>query len=211
MTITVVTAPEATDLTELDTVKAELGITSTDFDTLLTRFIKVSSDKIRNYCGRDFALTTVDETITHDGRFRIVLSKFPVTTVTSVTYKGVAVDSANYILTNPDAGFLDYISTDTWKYTGGAYDYVIRYQYGYVLPSFATGTRNLPYDLEQAAIDLVKQAYFSRERDPDIAKETVPQVYETQYRSAIAGSSADKTSIPSSVATLLAPYVAVRA
>ncbi len=206
MTIAIVTAPEATALTTLSVVKAEIGITTTDLDTVLTRFINLASAQIVSYCDRDFALTTIDETIPAKGGNRIVLSRFPVTSITSVKYLGVAVDTDYYFLSHPEAGFLDYISTGSWEYTSGSYDYTVRYQYGYILPSFTTGTRNLPYDVEQACIELVKQAYFARDKDPSVAKEIVPQVYEVQNTNSVAGGSADRISIPASVITLLSPY-----
>jgi hypothetical protein len=203
MTITIVTPATSTDLTTLDTVKTELGLTDSTYNALLTRFIKVASSAIETFCGRDFAYQVITETIPMGGEQRILLSRFPVVSLTSVTYEGVTVDSAKYVLSSPEAGFLDNIS-GRWNNTNGEYDYVISYSYGYNLPGSLT--RNLPYDIEQAAIELVKHYYHTYDNDGNVAKETVPQVYETTYNNGIVGAKGNKTELPERVISLLQPH-----
>lgn len=204
MTVTVITAPSSTDLTTLAMVKSYLDITDSSKDTILSQLIKVSSAQIVSYCGRDFAQTTVDEALPSEGGYRLVLSGFPVTTLTSVKYKTVAVDTDEYYLNPAKAGFLD--NTSSWENTDDALDYVIRYTYGYILPSMA-GTRDLPYDVEQAAVELTKINYLNKSRDTSISKEDFPQVYSVDYGSFDSPSSvAAASSLPLTVAALLAPY-----
>ena len=43
------------------------------------------------------------------------------------------------------------------------------------------GTRNLPYEIEQAAIEIVRGAFYSTNRDPNIKAESVEGVGSITY------------------------------
>jgi hypothetical protein len=61
--ILTVTVPAPQLLTTLANVKAELGITNTASDALLTRYISVASDSVAVYCRRSFLQQSYQETI----------------------------------------------------------------------------------------------------------------------------------------------------
>lgn len=203
MTITVTTAAESTDLTTLDNVKAEIGITVSDYDTILSRYISRASQTIVNLCGRDFAQQRITETMRSAGGSLLILSRAPVATLHSISYDSVAVASSNYYLDSAEAGMVR--NPTGWTYTGFELDYSVDYTYGYVLPSFSSGTVDLPLDIEQACIDIVKAFYLTRKRDPSIEKEGVPSVFFATYGSKSTGFGGQMT-LPATAAALLRPY-----
>lgn len=108
--VLVVTTPATThDLTVIDNVKAELGITDQSKDALFTRWVSVASRTIEVYCRRIFAQETVTETFYQPTSFQglplgvsitpplvpmplrfdrapsLRLSRYPVTQIQSVT------------------------------------------------------------------------------------------------------------------------------
>lgn len=175
MAITVVTAPESTRLTTLATVKSHLGITSNTDDDLMNSFIDMASDRAVSYCNRPFAQSRIKETVQNCGTKNIRLSRTPVTTIHAVEYKDETVDNTSYYFESANTGLItNYFN---WTNTEQKFDYEIEYTYGFVLPSFSTGTRNLPHDLELAIIDLVKATYINRKADTTIISEAVAQVY----------------------------------
>src|SRR4030065_1386508 len=181
MTITVVTAVESYDLTELATVKAEMGITGSTDDTFIFRLITVASDAITTYCNRQFALARIKETMQSQGGKNLALSYFPLITLHTLKYKTVAVTAADYYVERLNAGIITNI--DFWENTDQLFSYEADYTYGYVLPSY-TATSTLPAAIEQAAIDTVRAMYMLRARDTTLLTEELPQVYKAAYSSA---------------------------
>lgn len=165
MGITVITPAETIDLTTLDTVKSVLGITSTDKDEALTFRIKSVSDFINSYCNRVFAFEEVTETLPGRGTNTILLSRTPIVSVSTILYEGEPI--VDYSIKNSEAGILyrEYGWANTagrnWGLTGFPVpnsekeSISVTYTAGYVLPDYTTADRTLPYDLEQAAIDLI--------------------------------------------------------
>jgi len=43
------------------------------------------------------------------------------------------------------------------------------------------GADTLPYDMQQAALELCKGMWLARQRDPSVTMESVPDVYTVQY------------------------------
>jgi len=208
MAITVVSAAESNDLTSLANVKADLNISGSDDDAYLGRLISSTSSAIESYCGRKFAQQTITETLANDGSDTIVLSRHPVATLSSITYKGATVSSDDYFLDSAEAGIVRH---DTkWNNTGRQLDYAVEYTYGYVLPSFSSGTVDFPKDLEYAVISTIKAAYYDRNSNPNIAKESIPQVYSIERFGAGSGKLAPST-IPYEALQILDMYRNVRA
>jgi hypothetical protein len=201
MAITVVSAASSTKLTTKESLKALLGISTTTDDTLMDNIIDRVSAQIVRFCNRDFAKQTVDETMPSDGGRNLITSRFPLVSITSITYDGDTVAAADYSLQEPNSGFI--FNEDGWTYTQGVYLYTVRYVYGYILPSML-GTRDLPFDIEQAALIAAKAAYVSRARDPQVRKEYVPDVYSVTYADVAQGG--DASGLPSDATALLAPY-----
>jgi hypothetical protein len=90
-----------------------------------------------------------------------------------------------------------------WYDTGHAYDYAATYSHGYNLPDM-TGTDTLSHDIQQAALELCKGMWLTRQRDPSVTMESVPDVYTVQYGQGKSGASIG--AIPPNVQELLLPY-----
>ena len=87
-------------------------------------------------------------------------------------------DSDTYTLTEPEARIV--FCESYWAYTGHQYRYTPTYTHGYNLPDM-TGADTLPYDIQQAALELCKGMWLARQRDPSVTMESVPDVYTVQY------------------------------
>lgn len=173
--ILTVTAPASTfDLTTITDVKADLGITNTDSDALLTRYVSESSIEFANACNRVFAKETVSELFRPDEPKRtLVLTRRPVVSITSVTEDGDVTDASDYE-TDLTAGLI-YRLEDDCRCAWGAAKIVVVYQAGYVVPASA------PKDLQKAIRAIVKAQFLSKGRDPLVRSESVPGVYEVAY------------------------------
>lgn len=204
MPVTVTSAAESTDLTTLAVVKDELGISGSDHDAKLERYIDRASQTIVSYCNRNFAQQRVTETMTSTGGTLLKTSEAPIVTLHSVTYSGAVVETSKYYGDTLAAGLIR--NKTSWFNTSGELDYSLDYVYGYVLPSFSLGTVDLPADIQQACIDLVKAFFLSRERDPSIQKEGIPSVYFATYGKDSGGFGGATGMLPSQVEAILRPY-----
>lgn len=164
MTITVINPAASTALTTLTAVKLDLGITGNDEDPVLTDLIGQASASLAGWIGRPLARETVTET------FRLTrpepslcLSRFPVASVTSVTIATAVQDSAT-IECDRASGIL-YRLNNSQRYLAWPADVVaVEYAAGWLLPG--QDGRDLPADIEAAAIALVRRAYHAAGRDP---------------------------------------------
>ena len=194
MAITITTTASDTKLTTLTRVKSELGISSTTDDSLLLDNIKEATDIIESYTNRKFARVTLTETLPGSGRNELVLTRTPVVSVSAITDDGTTVSSTKYTIDNPDAGILyredGWRDTRLWAHnvedfplnTGGKREWSVTYVGGYVTPGATNSTeRNLPYDIERAAIELVKVRYLRRKEDPLIQSQRTGDASETLF------------------------------
>jgi hypothetical protein len=163
--ITVVPATDGPnfDLTTLADVKAELDITGTTQDTALSAQITTWSKVIADYCNRVFAQQHVIETFTNSIRPQprerlgeLVLSRFPVASINSITVDTVALDATDYEF-DAEQGMVWRTDGCVWR-GKVAVDYVG----GYDLPTDA------PAALSRACIELVKVQRFMATRDRTI-------------------------------------------
>lgn len=157
-------------LTTLDAVKASLTDVDNSSDTYLERQINAVSEFIEKYCNRHFEKKTYTEKKAGNGRQKICLDQFPIVSVTSVIVDGMFVDDYEV---DEEAGM--FYRKGRWNWQGdliglvgepGASfpNIVIEYIAGYVLPKDETidNERTLPYDLEDATIQLVVIRYEKR-------------------------------------------------
>ena len=171
-----------TDLCTIADVKEMLGnITGTGSDDKLQRLVNSQSLRIARYCGRTFGNGTQVYTETRDGSGtpKMLLRKWPATAVTSVTANGVLIsqsvnNGAGWVASVWDgvsfpipACFVALTSGGAWpslngpvqqlpgSFPPGQQNVVIVYSAG-----FAT----VPFDLNQAAVELVMQAYKQTDR-----------------------------------------------
>lgn len=147
-------------LTTMNAVKLHLGIATTDTsdDALITQLINQASDDIESRCNRTLTRETrTAEAYVGDGGTKLYLDLYPVTDVSAVTINGEPV--IDYTLTEK-SGLLE--RADGWDYDA---DVLVTYTGGYQL-MLVTGPqaipRDLPYNLEYAAILWVATAYNIR-------------------------------------------------
>lgn len=88
MAVTVTTPAKYTGLTTLARLKEELAITTAESDSLLEATIRRSSAAIEAYCHRTFAREAVSETLGGFGGPYLMLNRYPVVSVSTVTFDG---------------------------------------------------------------------------------------------------------------------------
>lgn len=201
----VVTPAANKQLTTLEAVKGELGITDTAQDALLSALSDRASDAIVTFCGRPFAQEGYRETVAGYGGTRLLLSRTPVVGVASVLADSEII--TDWLLEDAEAGLLfrkrgwqwaPILGWNiVWQPVGGSenLNFTVEYTAGYVLPGDA-GVRTLPCDIEQACIEVVKAWYAGRERDPAITGERLGD-YQASY--AVQG-------LPAAARELLVPW-----
>lgn len=187
---TVVTAADETALTTLDAVRLELKIVDKSDDDWLESQINIATDLICEYYGvpraedgtRTLGRQTVTETFdrshaAHRRNEPLVLALRPVSAVSEVSENGIDVDASDYRL-NGTTGKLERLSAGliaSWPRTL----ITVTYTAGWLMPG--QSGRTLPTNIEQAAIQFVKEQKFSRTRDPDIKSENIPGVRQVDY------------------------------
>ena len=199
--LTVITPADHHRLTTVSTVKADLGITGNGDDDWLADAIDRASAVIRRWCRRTFAVETVRETFRLDRhRPDLVLSRFPVVTVSAVTVGGTALDASEYEA-DADKGILYRLDANR-RFICWPNDVIeVTYSAGYIMPS--EHERTLPEDVEKAAIMLCKVDYFARTRDPLVKAESIEGVIRTDYW---VGGFGSGSGLPPDVEMLLQPY-----
>ena len=139
-----------TDLTTVAAVKAYLRITVSTDDALFTAGILSASAWIRSYLNRDITSTTYTEYKDGTGTQTLMLGQYPITTVSSITSGGVAVDLTNVVSRN---GLI--IRTDGQKWLAGYANIVVTYTAGYA---------SVPYDIAAACNEIVAWRYEESKR-----------------------------------------------
>jgi hypothetical protein len=198
-------------LTTLAIVKTELNISSSTDDTYLERLIGASTAFISSYCNRTFHYGTgIAEEVAGFGTQYLQLSRAPVLSITSVTYDGQTINSDNYSIDGDGSSGMLYAPAGwTWSTIGGqgiiAFPkpggeeklYTVTYTGGYVTEPQVSGqlTRTLPYDLEDAVIQLTTYRYRQRGRDQTIASESLLNA-SVSYRSPVVTASTLKSLLP---------------
>ena len=141
-------------------------------DTLLARLITAVSNFIRSTTTRNFNVQTYTEIRDGQSQNSLFLRQFPIQLITSLTVNGQPVSAiAGNVYTPGARGYL-YTLTDItlygYEFTRGRNNISIVYSAGY---------STIPYDLAQAAIELVCFKYREKDRighsSKSIAGETV--------------------------------------
>lgn len=179
MSIQVIVPAPTRNLTSLETLKRALGITDSSQDEDLVSLIAASSDYVCNYCGREFAMQTIRESVKSEGIPNLLLSLTPITEVQKVEYRDGEVDG--WTVYDADAGILQkppaFSSTmfaatpfDGQPSGFGKKDWHVTYTGGYILPDWgdSQGDRTLPYDLERAVLDLCRAQFAKAKIDPTV-------------------------------------------
>jgi hypothetical protein len=203
--LTVSTAATVRALTTLARVKSELQITNNEKDEIITTRISEASTTLETYLRRVLARETVVETIrlqAGDGAAECLnLKRWPVASITSIMEDDVAVDSEEYEL-EPAAGIIYRLDASgyrsSWFFCKSI---ILTYVAGYLLP--AETSRDLPADIELAAVKLVTGQHLSSGRDPLVKMEEIPGVMRQEFW---VGSIPDASSLPPDVTALVEPY-----
>lgn len=199
--LTVITPATSYDLTTLATVKSKLGITTTTEDTKIAAWIKEASDFAANYCGRVFGKETVSEQFRlQENKNQLILSRFPVGVVTSVTEDGTVLDPTDYEV-DSSIGTLYRLAGDgitQWV----SKKVTVIYSGGYTLMG------ELPYDIESAVIAMVTHTRSASTRDPFAKRIEIPDVETVDYW--VGGMSGSSNGLPASITGVLDLYRVIR-
>ena len=174
------------DLTTLDNVKSWLGLTTTTDDALLTRLISASSGFIQSILNRMLASQAYTEIRDGKGTRSLSLANYPVTAVATLTIDGItippapAVNQAGYVFSSGQIMLYGYC------FTRGFQNIAISYTAGY---------STIPYEIEQACIELCVLRYKERDRIGQVSKSIAGEVV-----------SFTQKDMPADVMTLLQQY-----
>lgn len=162
-------------LTTIDRVKAKLGITTTQSDTMLTRIVYACTDYIENACSQRFQRTTYTQEL-YDGsnidgspKTMLFLKNGNVTTISSFQYRTGSKSNATWVDFQADTYqemlALGVIRT---RLPSGLQNIRISYTAGYLI-DFANendpALHTLPFDLTDLCERLVIKYYKRRESE----------------------------------------------
>lgn len=185
--IVTVTVPAAsTRLTMLATAQADLGTTS-DVSGLIDR----ASSTIATHCGRAFGLQTVSEMFRRHARLaasselhrmhrdpKPLNLQYDAQSIVSVTEDTNALTAGTDFEADNAAGLLWRLYGDSRKEWYGRVTTVV-YTTGWNLPN--DGSPNMPGDLEDACLTLVRSAFYGQGRNPNVAMDLTEGVGRVQY------------------------------
>lgn len=198
MSVIVQQKATAKRLTTVPAIKAELEIADAADDAYLAALADQASDAIAGWCNRAFAVETVTEYQTlRFPRPAILLARWPLIDVTGATRSGEALEIAGTEVDDIEGGVYR-LDAEGGRIDWPSGDLVVTYSAGYVLPG--QPGRNLPFDIERAALTLIKANWHARSRDPRVRSETIDGAGATDY---FAGTSSQ---LPPEVESLLTPY-----
>jgi hypothetical protein len=150
--------------------------------------INAASDRVEAYLGRElYWEEDIEESHVGYGVRTMILDRTPLSAVSSITYDGTTVSSDNYEVHDTDASIV--FAPGNWTWTcglvGGLTDdpwvgterklFTVTYDAGWVTPKQYTDdntlTRSLPYDIEDAVIQMVASRYLRRGKGTGIKSE----------------------------------------
>lgn len=189
--LTINTKAESYDLVALATVKAELEITATTWDTLLASWITSASHRIMNYTNRVFAIETVTEVWRfplwrHPSPYlpssaEIIVNRFPVQSFISITEYGNGM--SNPPLVEGTDFESDHQTGQVWRLD--QLQNRIHWNTQLVTVNYSGGydpDDGRLVDAQLACMLLVKQRFAEMgPRDPMLIRESIPGVIERQW------------------------------
>lgn len=207
-------------LTTLAEAKTEMGVSGVTDDDYISRVINASSDVVRRFCDRVFYFEAdIEEYVPGYGDTNMLLSRTPIDSITSISYEGTALDSDSYSIKSPAGGSVYRQCGFVWtaQRTNNIlfdslpgtekHSYLATYDGGYktpqqVIDDGTISTRDLPYDLEDACLQLVTSRYRAKGRDPRVSAERL-----MSWQATYGMATTDRShTIPLAVQEMLAPY-----
>lgn len=189
--ITTVLSPALTyDLIDLDVARDELKIASNDTsnDAFISRGISQVSRVVANFCNRILVAETVQDIIypyrdayphqVPGGVEKILLSRYPVITLTSVTITDGGgtvtplVQDTDFRL-DADAGQLVRLNT--------ASGYPVRWEPIMTTVVYTAGYDPIPPDLQDVTLRLLTARFYQRGRDPTLRSQDQPGIGSRTY------------------------------
>lgn len=161
-------------LTTRDRVKNRLLITTAGHDDVIDRLISAATDIIESYCDRRFVETTyTDEVYSGQVGAYVYLNQSPVTTLTSLSYRGGTVSSPNWTAYIADNYELEGTSGLVRVYGGvpsGTNNIRATYTAGYKI-NFAdpsdSAAHTLPHDLSDMCERLASRLFKRRDHEAE--------------------------------------------
>lgn len=182
MALTVITPATNFRLTELDTLKDLLGITGTEDDQKLIKFIDRASSAVASYCWRVFPMQTYRETLSGYDHPLLDLAMTPVLSITSVKFQGSAITPTDVVIEDRWAGIVRRTTGFDWvtsmhvglnsypQHHGESPDWELEYGAGFKLPgeSVGAGEVALPGEIEEAVLSTITDWWTRRGQSSDI-------------------------------------------
>ena len=178
-------------LTTLARVKEDLNIETCqgDDEQKLLRLINAASGFIERTADRVFYRdTAIVEKAKGYGFTAMAVKRAPINSITSITYNGATVDSDDYEVDGDGSEGLIF-KVGGWNWTAQNFVdasrtvipgterplYTVTYDGGWYTPAqedtTPANTRALPWDLEDAAIELIRAKWYGKNRDPSVKSE----------------------------------------
>jgi len=149
------------DLTTLANAKAWVNVASPNDDAIIQRLVTAQSQGVLNYLNRPIAQTTYTETYDGNGLDLLMLGNYPISSITSLSIDGQAITARPALGQSGYTFDSDTIYLDGYTFNRGRANIVVTYVAGYAV---------VPFDLEQAVIELVALRYKERDHIGHVSK-----------------------------------------
>lgn len=196
--LTVTAAASSYNLVTRTELKTYLGISGSSEDTALDTWIAQASGAIASYCNRVFPQETVSEQFRMVRGEAIILGRYPVVSITSVTEDGTVLVNLTDYEVDKDTGLLYRVSDDLLVFWC-AYKVTVVY---------VTGFATIPDDVKRACMETVRYFRSQSSRDPTLRSLEIPDVSTETYWVGTMPSSA--MGLPPDVISSIESYVVRR-
>lgn len=182
--VTVTTAADSYDLVAWETARDEIGVSGTTDIATLRRYVSSASIAISNECNRVFVVESIlDEMwpqhdagscVVRPGVEPIILSRYPVVDASAVVVieNGITLTNGTDYRVDPKTGFLHRL---------GSSGYPCRWQARAISAAFAAGYSDIPADIQDVTIRMVRNRWNAKDRDPSLVSENIPGVRDARW------------------------------
>jgi hypothetical protein len=148
--------PDATELCSLADCKTLLGLTTSAQEAVVTLVKNGVEAFVKNFCGRDFIVTTYTEYPEGDGGNSIRVRQYPITSITSIH-----IDASREFTAASLVPATDYITDPRMREIGwiDLYAYQFSRSRGANKIVYVAGHSTIPYDLSMAVKAIICKQY----------------------------------------------------